>query len=258
MRSRRNIYESDRLLAEYLLFHYGTDMEILPFDFGPKEALHFPERCVQLCLESYSRPRVERALDLGCAVGRATFELARFCEKTVGIDRSVRFIAAANALKEKGSLNHANRQEGEIGVPARAIVPPEIERERATFEHGDACKLRTDLGAFDLVLMANLIDRLPQPRSCLQRTPSLVRPGGILMITSPYTWLEEFTARKHWLGGIERHGKPTRTLDSLKLILKRDFSLVVRKDLPFLIREHARKFQWGVAEATVWKRNPTK
>jgi hypothetical protein len=26
------------------------------------------------------------------------------------------------------------------------------------------------------------------------------------------------------------------------------------KDLPFLIREHARKFQWSVAEATIWRR----
>ncbi len=258
MRPRRNIYESDRLLAEYLLFHYGMDLEILPCDFGPREALHFPERCVQLCFESLAQPRVRRILDLGCAVGRATFEFARFCEGVVGIDYSANFIAAANSLKEKGSLNHVRREEGEIVVPARAVVPPEIERERVMFEHGDACKLRTDLGVFDLVLMANLIDRLPHPRSCLQRTPSLVRAGGILVITSPYTWLEEFTPRKHWLGGIERHGKPTRTLDSLKLILKRDFSLVVRKDLPFLIREHARKFQWGVAEATVWKRNPTK
>jgi hypothetical protein len=26
------------------------------------------------------------------------------------------------------------------------------------------------------------------------------------------------------------------------------------KDLPFLIREHARKFQWSVAQATLWER----
>jgi hypothetical protein len=25
-------------------------------------------------------------------------------------------------------------------------------------------------------------------------------------------------------------------------------------DLPFLIREHQRKFQWSVAEATIWRR----
>ena len=32
------------------------------------------------------------------------------------------------------------------------------------------------------------------------------------------------------------------------------FDLIAVKDLPFLIREHARKFQWSVAEATIWRR----
>jgi hypothetical protein len=36
--------------------------------------------------------------------------------------------------------------------------------------------------------------------------------------------------------------------------LDKDFTLHERKDLPFLIREHARKFQWSVAEATIWIR----
>ena len=55
--------------------------------------------------------------------------------------------------------------------------------------------LRSDLGDFDVVVMANLICRLPDPRSCLERVPSLVRPGGQLIITSPYTWMEEYTPR---------------------------------------------------------------
>ena len=74
-------------------------------------------------------------------------------------------------------------------------LPPELPRERVRFEQGDACHLRGDLGRFDLVLMANLIDRLPDPARCLARLPGLVTPGGWLIITSPYTWLEEYTPR---------------------------------------------------------------
>jgi hypothetical protein len=33
-----------------------------------------------------------------------------------------------------------------------------------------------------------------------------------------------------------------------------EFNLVTTKDLPFLIREHARKFQWSVAQASIWQR----
>lgn len=32
------------------------------------------------------------------------------------------------------------------------------------------------------------------------------------------------------------------------------FDLIRRSDLPFVLREHARKFQWSVADATLWQR----
>ena len=48
---RVNIYETDKLLAEYLLFHYGTAEEILPYRDGPREALHYPVRCVTECVD---------------------------------------------------------------------------------------------------------------------------------------------------------------------------------------------------------------
>lgn len=33
-----------------------------------------------------------------------------------------------------------------------------------------------------------------------------------------------------------------------------DFTLVEQKDVPFVIREHRRKFQWGCSHAMVWRR----
>ena len=68
-----NLYESRRLLDEYLLFHYGSPEEVLPWDFGPAEALGFPVRTVTAFVDSSP---VDRALDLGCAVGRSAFELS--------------------------------------------------------------------------------------------------------------------------------------------------------------------------------------
>lgn len=32
------------------------------------------------------------------------------------------------------------------------------------------------------------------------------------------------------------------------------FRLEKREPMPFLIREHARKFQWGCSDGTVWRR----
>jgi hypothetical protein len=40
----------------------------------------------------------------------------------------------------------------------------------------------------------------------------------------------------------------------LRGCLEADFELADSMDLPFLIREHARKFQWSVAQGTRWIR----
>jgi putative 4-mercaptohistidine N1-methyltranferase len=250
-------YETDRALSEYLLLHYGTAEQILPDEFGPLSALHFPVRCVTECLAPMrcnDATVATRALDLGCAVGRSSFELARYCTQVVGIDYSSRLVKAARHLQQHGSIEFSYIEEGDLTNPAKALVAAQIDRERVAFEQGDAQELRPDLGAFDILLMANLIDRLRDPRRCLRQLPGLVQPGGQLILTSPYTWLTEFTPRENWLGGFERAGQRIKTLDTLKEILAPHFDLAGCKDLPFLIREHARKFQWSVAEASTWIR----
>ena len=60
---------------------------------------------------------------------------------------------------------------------------------------GDACNLPSDLGHFGCILAANLIDRLHTPSDFLDRLPGLVAPNGIVVLTSPYTWLEQFTEK---------------------------------------------------------------
>src|SRR5271168_1841084 len=110
-----DIYETERLLAEYLLFHYGHAEDIFTGGWeakGVREALHFPERSVNACFDLAVIPKGARALDAGCAVGRASFELSRYCKSVTGIDRSQRFIEAANVLKRDGELAFGRLEEG--------------------------------------------------------------------------------------------------------------------------------------------------
>ncbi len=249
-----NPYETDRLLAEYLLFHYGQPREVLPWDFGPSGALDFAVRVVTESLDTAALPAGGRALDLGCAVGRSSFELARHFQEVVGIDFSANFTRAATALRDHGSLPYARTDEGRLTTPMEARVPTDVDRGRVHFETGDACDLRADLGSFDAALLINLVDRLPRPQRCLDRLPDLLRPDGQLVISSPYTWMEEYTPAEQWLGGYERAGQRVNTFDVLREKLAPDFDFVRSVDVPFLIREHARKFQWSVSLAGVWRR----
>ena len=249
-----NPYETARLLSEYLLFHYGRGEEIMPYAGGPVEALGFAQRVVADCVDVGALPADARALDLGCAVGRSSFELARHCAEVLGIDYSARFIRAANELRQHGSHPYQRIDQGRLSTECLAVVPAEIVRERARFEVGDAGDLRRDLGAFDVVLLANLLDRLPEPRRCLAQLPSLVKPGGQLVIASPFTWLEEYTPLENWLGGFQHNGQRVESFAALQSILAPEFEFVRDFDVPFLIREHERKFQWSVSHAGRWRR----
>ncbi len=247
------IYETDKLLSEYLLLHYGNHREILPWDSGPAEALDFPLRCAQICLRESSA--FGRALDLGCAVGRATFELSATFEKVVGIDRSARFIAAAHTIQKKGELQYERLDEGIVTTRLIAKRPAASHPERVEFREGDACRLPKDLGQFDCVMLSNLLCRVPDPDACLRQLPGLLRSGGRVLITTPCSWMEEFTPQSAWLGGMLRDGKPVTTLEGLTRCLGSGFKLLRTEEMPFLIREHARKFQWSVAQASLWERS---
>ena len=131
-----------------------------------------------------------------------------------------------------------------VHAPAVAI------RQRVRFIAGDALNLPKALGTFDLLLAANLIDRLPHPKRFLSQVlPSLVNPGAKVLLTSPYTWTTEYTPSSHWLGS-----PSTDTFSSLKKILRPSFRLIDRTNLPFLLRETRRKFQYTFADATIWQK----
>jgi putative 4-mercaptohistidine N1-methyltranferase len=242
-------YESDAAVEQYLLFHYGTPEQICPLLPEAGTACGFPARCVSDSLRHIVLEKRGRALDLGCAVGRSSFELGRHFDEVVGIDFSGRFIAAAERMRDERAVTVRVPGESSATDELRLELPGDLRTEHVRIERGDACALRADLGMFDLVLMANLIDRLPDPGKCLACLPELIPSGGWLVITSPYTWLEEYTPRDKWLDGGGRGA-----LSALKEGLAPAFELRRAFDLPFLIREHRRKYQWSVAEVTIWQR----
>ena len=246
---RTDVYETDDLVAQYCEFHYGSEY------FG---VASFPRELARICLELTEGRRRERALDLGCAVGRATFELAREFEQVTGVDFSARFIRIAEELKEKKRIQFVLPDEGELlsyhertlqefGLEATAM--------RAEFWQGDACNLKPIFRDYDLVLAANLIDRLYGPRKFLGTIHERIRPGGLLVVASPYTWLEEYAERSEWIGGFKRDGENVTTLDGLHEVLGRHFRPVGEpRDVPFVIRETRRKFQHTLSELTAWER----
>ena len=117
-------------VSEYLLFHFGKDSEVLPYPAGPTSALQFPKRtadlCAKYCKEAGVAPR--RALDVGCAVGAASFHLAAHFDEVVGIDFSQAFVDAANKMKAVGSAPYTMVMEGSVTQECEAVVPAHLDR----------------------------------------------------------------------------------------------------------------------------------
>jgi putative 4-mercaptohistidine N1-methyltranferase len=241
-----NPYESDSLLRDYLLFHYGNAENTFGSLPGPREALDFAKRCVtELIAET---PGPAAALDIGCAVGGSAFELAKTCQSVLAIDYSRGFIHAAETLARDGRMEAVRLVEAGKFEPFTACVPEGIDRTRVRFAVGDAMNLHPDLGSFDIVLAANLICRLPDPLRFIERLPGLVKPGGQLLLATPFTWSEDYTPVAKWLG------RERPCIDHLADLLAPAFQLEMKNDLPFIIREHARKFQYGISLGTRWRR----
>jgi 5-histidylcysteine sulfoxide synthase/putative 4-mercaptohistidine N1-methyltranferase len=242
-------YEADKLLSEYAEFHYGDEYFGVP---------NFSEALAQLAIRAMANKPARRALDLGCAVGRASFELARHFEHVTGIYFSARFIGLGVHLAEQGMLRYTLAEEGElVSYKQRSLAELGLDevRHKVEFFQGDACNLKPQFAGYDLILAANLIDRLYSPGRFLGSVHERLNPGGILLITSPYTWLAEHTKREEWIGGFKKNGESFTTLDGLKEMLGQHFRLVEGPlQVPFVIRETRRKFQHTLSEATIWER----
>lgn len=241
-------YETDKLLSEYAEFHYGDTYFDVP---------NFPKALAELAIAAMGNRPARTALDLGCASGRATFELARHFDHVTGVDFSARFINQGVQLAQQGVLRYTLVDEGElVFYRERSLIGLGLEavKNKVVFQ-GDACNLKPMLAGFDLILAVNLIDRLYDPARFLQSVHERLNSGGLLLIASPYTWLEEHTRRSAWIGGFKRDGESFSTLDGLKAMLGQHFRLVsIPLEVPFVIRETSHKFQHTLSEATIWEK----
>jgi len=260
------IYEDKALLDQYMMFNFSSDKEMLLFDdlnenSDVKNCFLFPKRVALLCREhcpdiffsDQSHPR--SALDVGCAVGRSCFELSKFFDKVVGIDYSASFIKYCDKVLKEKIVPYECTLEGNVTQKLIAKLDHDVNADVISFEVGDACHLRSDLGEYDLVLASNLICRLVEPMKFLNRLKKLVKKNGYAIISTPFSWGPQYTPVSNWLGGYyDYDGKPIEGFEGLKAALDDTFDLKKTLSLPMVIRETKRKFQYTVCLVSIWQK----
>jgi len=243
-----NPYTTDSIISQYCHFSWGENRLGVP---------NYPEACARLAL-SYMEGKPKRsAFDIGCAIGRSSFELAREFDEVTGVDFSTRFIQEAQKMKTEGMLRYVMPTEGDLEAFHEVKLSNlnlEKEADKVAFWQADACNLKPLFKEFDLIFAGNLIDRLYDPQKFLESLAVRLNDKGLLILTSPYTWQEESTAKEKWIGGYKRDGENVTTLQGLEEILGSDFRLLDTRDVPFVIQETERKYQHTIAQMTVWEK----
>ena len=108
------------------------------------------------------------------------------------------------------------------------------------------------------MLAANLLCRLPDPDAFLRRLggrDGLVKPGGVVYLVSPYSWMPQYTPREAWLGGRAGDAEGGSAARVAARMRELGFALEAERAEPLVIRDHARKFQFIVSHGMLFRRD---
>ena len=252
-------YANDDMVNEYLAFHFpdhDTLATLLPDVVLPALRDRYPYGVQQLW-QRYAtlNTKAASALDVGCACGRMSFALAQDHARAVGLDYSANLTRAAQSVAGTGIATYQLPCEGSIARDVRIEVPytPEV-RKRTSFTIGDAHALPFGSSSFATVIALNLIDRVRDPQQVLAELVRVCAQKGLVIVGSPYTWLEQFTPRHNWLASNAEPTGVIRGAQRVSTLLAPSCELVYSCDLPFCIHHHARSAQLGLAHVQCFRR----
>ena len=185
------------------------------------------------------------ALDLGCSVGRGTFELAAAgAELAVGIDLDFGALRIAAAARATGVARYERRRTGVVYEPRHADVQvAAADRARTAFVCADACNLPLPASRARHAVAINLLDCVPDPARLVAELARVVAPAASVILASPYDWTATATPIAAWLGGHSQRGELAGAPDAtLRAALPRlGLELVAERDgVPWRLRIHDR------------------
>lgn len=183
-------YNSFSMLSSYLWSHYSE------FFSGPDAT------------DAYRRwaagftPQDGWALDIGCSVGRLTFEMTKTHDRAVGVDTSISFVRAARALASQRRLEFDMIMEGQIMEARSCGLDPEFEFGNAEFIVADAMALPFRSHVFATTSSINILEKVPDPAQHLAEANRITnRESGRFLFSDPFSWDEAVSPPELWLGG---------------------------------------------------------
>ena len=245
---QRDVYETDPEVVRYCHAQYSSDLHGFP---------NYHQEIAEKCIERMQGKK-GRALDLGCKTGRSTWELARAFDQVTGLDFTARNIRLAIELQENGNMQYIFPNEGEL-VSYHQVNLKDLNMEALTgkvsFYQADASNLKDLYAGYDLILLNDILDEMYNPCKFLNQAHTRLNAGGMLVIASSYSWGEEQTEKKNWVGGYREDGEPVRTRDALSQLLSEHFEQIDEDvHLASVLPYSKRKYEVKDIEISFWKK----
>ena len=182
-------------------------------------------------------------IDLGGAVGRGGWELARVVAPVLVADMNFAFLRLAQRLMLEGEAWFDRRRVGLVYDRARIALPGDAAGERLDFWAVDAMALPFRAGTFGLAAAVNLVDSIAGPTEAVAEAARVLAPGGGAIFTTPHDWSTNAAEPARWMGGHSQRGQWAGASEPVLTTTLRAHGLepvAERHDLPWTLRLHAR------------------
>ncbi|HKL48680.1 MAG TPA: methyltransferase domain-containing protein [Desulfuromonadales bacterium] len=233
-----NRYERQQALDSYLWSHYADLLD----DPDAGNAYHLWAGLLP--------SDVGLSLDIGCAVGRFTFEMAARSAMAIGIDSSAPFIREARRLFKEHRHDFLLPLEGAISEQKSFGLPEAWQDLNIEFLVADALALPFRNNTFNSISSLNILDKVPHPLVHLRQADRVAADrNATFLISDPFSWSEEVANPQEWLGGHTRGPFAGRGIDNLRSLVEGADEVIVPWRIDrcdsvwWKIRNHANHFE---------------
>ncbi len=163
-------------------------------------------RCLEQSLQLVGDRFAGNVIEVGCSVGRATFDLTRRTDELVlGVDVNFSMLQVAQTVLRTGVVRFPLRRVGL--VYDRCEFEVQFDRaDKVDFWACDALALPFSNGSFSCAVALNVLDCVVSPRGFLDALADLLTEGGTAVLSTPYDWSGNVTPVEAWIGGHSQRG----------------------------------------------------